>query len=1024
LAADPTHAEAYRGLVLMYRWLDGREEDALAEANQAVESAPESAAAYVALAWAEMASLSPDPARAVAAAEQAAELDQQYAWAHAALAHAYLMDRRHDQAVEAAEKAVALEPELAESHNALAWCRSVTADFGRAAAALDKALELEPDYAPWHENRGDLWFDRESYDMAALEYEQALEHLPDYVAAMLNLARVAIQDWQYDEAQEHIGRALKLAPDHPSPHRALGFLHEAKHEPDEAMAAYRQALVCQEGHWSTGLDIGFWYVRQGEQEGALRQFQELAASRPRFPAATVGIGIAKLLGGDTSKALEYFRKALKVDPCYVGAHIGMGDAYREQQRWDEAVGAYSRALECSATQAPIHARLASAFLAQEDTSRAAAEAEISLRLRFSSVEGHNLMASVRLANGEFDRAREEAALALVLDPDDCRARELLGMALANMGESEEAIEVLEEVVEEEPEHTMAHLLLGLAYRDLGQYSRAAKEIRTHVALLPEDSDQLDSLTVLLEHLEQGYVMTESKAMSDMREVLDYFWGESVETSIEQVEGQGRTLVFTIEAEAGSEEAEMTSFMSVGYALAALYLPRVEPVIENGAIIRVVQDGRAALTLRVSLEVSKKLIDGTFTDDDLIRGIEFSRSVPKGAASVEEIRSKLAETRELGFTAQVHYHALPEEGFEKRLNSSVDAESREALRSDQAILQMLGLIEPDEDLEEMLEDLYADQVAAFYAPKEKAIYVRETGEQTAFDQTVIAHEYTHALQDQHYGLEQIGDESLNSDRRLAFDAVVEGDAVLAMLMYSDEHVTVLDYLGSMSYLGDVESEQLEASPLFVQGLTAFPYLDGLVFVRALYDTGGWESVNHALEEPPRSTEQILHPSRYREGDEPEEVTLPDLAEVLGDEWTYLDTDVMGELALRLALAQHAGPAVAEAAAEGWGGDRYALLQQGSDGPHLLVIHTRWDDLDEAEEFWDLYRVCMAHRRDFKEHVKTVTGEVDSRWWMSGSHCAYAHIEDRCVTLIVGPRVDVVPAVVPVFEGLCQGAEADE
>jgi hypothetical protein len=325
-----------------------------------------------------------------------------------------------------------------------------------------------------------------------------------------------------------------------------------------------------------------------------------------------------------------------------------------------------------------------------------------------------------------------------------------------------------------------------------------------------------------------------------------------------------------------------------------------------------------------------------------------------------------------------------------------------------------VIEPDVDLEKLMTDLYTEQLAGYYDLEEKAFYVLEGEEQTASDQMVIAHEYTHALQDQHFGLASLTDESLDSDQRGAFDALVEGDATLAMILYATYHVPVFDLLQSISGAGGFESEVLDTSPTFIREMQLFPYQEGLTFVAALYDSGGWKAVDKAYEEPPQSTEQVLHPERYREGDKPEKVSLPDLAAELGDDWREAESDVLGELGLRLGLAQYVGPAAAMTAAEGWAGDRYALLQQGPNGPYVLAMQTYWDDQSEADEFWALYQVYMAHRAGYTEDVEELVGAVQSRRWLGEKSCVFARQEDRHITIVLGPDKETADQVLDVLE----------
>jgi len=236
--------------------------------------------------------------------------------------------------------------------------------------------------------------------------------------------------------------------------------------------------------------------------------------------------------------------------------------------------------------------------------------------------------------------------------------------------------------------------------------------------------------------------------------------------------------------------------------------------------------------------------------------------------------------------------------------------------------------------------------------------------------------------------------------------VEGDATLAMSLYAGKYIPVIDLFQSIYTASGVKKEALSDSPAFLQEMYLFPYEQGLKFVHALYESGGWAAVNTAYATPPQSTEQILHPERYRQKDEPQIVSLPDLAAGLGGGWRKMESDVLGELGLRLALAKHVGPAAAMQAAEGWGGDRYVLLQQGTDGPYALVMRTSWDDRNEADEFWTLYQTCMAHRVGYIEEVSELVGEVRSHWWLTENSCVLAKREGSTITIVVAKNKETV------------------
>lgn len=140
-----------------------------------------------------------------------------------------------------------------------------------------------------------------------------------------------------------------------------------------------------------------------------------------------------------------------------------------------------------------------------------------------------------------------------------------------------------------------------------------------------------------------------------------------------------------------------------------------------------------------------------------------------------------------------------------------------------------------------------------------------------------------------------------------------------------------------------------TPRFLRELMTFPYVSGLEFVQYAWAGGDWEAVNALWDEPPLSTEQVLHPERYPD-EIPIDVSLPPgLEEALGDGWNETLRDVMGEFELYLLLDKRALEAIApEIAADGWGGDEFVLL---TDDQHaLFVARFEWDSERDAIEAW--------------------------------------------------------------------------
>jgi hypothetical protein len=151
-----------------------------------------------------------------------------------------------------------------------------------------------------------------------------------------------------------------------------------------------------------------------------------------------------------------------------------------------------------------------------------------------------------------------------------------------------------------------------------------------------------------------------------------------------------------------------------------------------------------------------------------------------------------------------------------------------------------------------------------------------------------------------------------------------------------------------------SEQIDKAPRALRESLLFPYEQGFAWVNQLYKRGGWAQVSQAFTDLPQSTEQVLHPDKYFAHEAPIKVNIPDLAATLGKGWQRIDYDVNGEWNYYQILAEYVQPtSMADRAAAGWGGDRYAVYEQKADGLVCIAQSTVWDTEQDAREFFDAY-----------------------------------------------------------------------
>ena len=281
-------------------------------------------------------------------------------------------------------------------------------------------------------------------------------------------------------------------------------------------------------------------------------------------------------------------------------------------------------------------------------------------------------------------------------------------------------------------------------------------------------------------------------------------------------------------------------------------------------------------------------------------------------------------------------------------------------------RLFGLLPDTLDLRELLVSLYTEQVVGYHDPDSTTLYVVAGADPLVLKLT-LAHELVHVLQGQYMTLDTLLDMSRDGDRRMAAQAVLEGQATLAslvVLMPDRGFEDIPDF--SETYRQAIKQQHAQmpvfnSAPLIVRESIVFPYLEGANFVR-------WFQQEHGEVQPfdsrmPQSTEQILHPERYRENDQPVALRLADRGPVT-------HTDGLGEFEIRVLLTSLTGrESVGRAGALAWGGDRYAVYQAGN-GEHALVWWTAWDTAKAADRFatlldrhWPKYD--SAERRIFIE-----------------------------------------------------------
>lgn len=297
-------------------------------------------------------------------------------------------------------------------------------------------------------------------------------------------------------------------------------------------------------------------------------------------------------------------------------------------------------------------------------------------------------------------------------------------------------------------------------------------------------------------------------------------------------------------------------------------------------------------------------------------------------------------------------------------------------ADTKALEAFGLIPKGFPLDSFLLDVLNDQVAGLYDPKAKEFYIADWI-QADEQRPVMAHELTHALVDQSFNIDTwIKSARPNDDAELARDAVSEGSAVAAMVDYAlrDRNIGVRDLPDVTQTMGPsvlaemAKDPRLSKAPSIIGDELLFPYLAGTTFTQEFLKAhSGWGDLKLIFENPPVSTQQIMHPNLYLKGVKPESITLPKWKGVVPADWKLLEENIMGEFGLREILKQFLGQDRADMISSAWAGDRYAVFEDAETKQTPLVFRLALDNEDDAARFFGMYSEALERKYSARKEL---------------------------------------------------------
>src|SRR5579864_9149295 len=270
---------------------------------------------------------------------------------------------------------------------------------------------------------------------------------------------------------------------------------------------------------------------------------------------------------------------------------------------------------------------------------------------------------------------------------------------------------------------------------------------------------------------------------------------------------------------------------------------------------------------------------------------------------------------------------------QKMKEDKDADKRYA---DQKSMEKFGLLPKDYPLEQTLVKVLTEQIAGLYDSDSKEFFIANWNTEGDV-RMVMAHELTHAM----------------------LDYILRGKG----------SIRDLGVLDPAMLMGDPDSSpELAKAPKVLQDELLFPYTAGTTFTqRVLKASSGWPDFHKVYENPPVSTQQIMHPDLYLQGVVPPKITLPDTAGVLPADWKKLDENNMGEFGLLEILKQFLAKDRSAALAATWSADRYAIFENQKNKRTLLIFRVRLGSEADAARFFGAYSELLESKYDMRTNL---------------------------------------------------------
>jgi hypothetical protein len=387
------------------------------------------------------------------------------------------------------------------------------------------------------------------------------------------------------------------------------------------------------------------------------------------------------------------------------------------------------------------------------------------------------------------------------------------------------------------------------------------------------------------------------------------------------------------------------------------------------------------------------------------------------AHINNIQNQLVTSR-FDRVVDVESFMLSKGEFEHLLSDfSLIQGYQEHIENRELVYRALGLINPWDDLSNFTPNLWADPNGGLYLPDEKSILL-ESKDFNIVESYLYARGYAQALIDDQFSLEGFGIYPICVHQLQQCEvlyAMIKGDATLLANEWLDEYgpadqIWMIDTLEA-DYFG----LPMQSPPIFIERELEFSHTSGSVFVEALFDHGGGSYINSVYENPPSTTEQILHPEKFIDGEQGIEVEPIPLNTGLDDVWMEIINESLGEWLTYQILSSGVNenaiipPEISQVATEGWGGDLTQIYYNNLADQFVVSAHWKWDTQIDADEFYSALVEYVTLRFSGAEEIEK-----------QGAECWHSLFESTCIIKesndifwLVAPDITVVDLILSLY-----------